>query len=152
MNLMLKVYDTMMPEFIELARLLDRELEQRTGESQDLFSPASSLQGLHDLVLAWRGRDPVGCAALRELSAGVWEVKRVFVLPEYRGGGISRQIMERLEQLATEKGAKRLVLETSNAIPEAVALYTNMAYRIISNFGPYEGRETSLCFGKDLPA
>src|SRR4051812_28633642 len=46
---------------------------------------------------------PVACGALRELAPGMAEVKRMYVVPECRGRGLSRQILARLEELAAER-------------------------------------------------
>jgi len=58
---------------------------------------------------------PVGMGALKDHGQGLGEVKRMFTLPEVRGKRVGSQILQRIEQLAGEKGILRLVLETGEA-------------------------------------
>ncbi len=57
----------------------------------------------------------IGMASLKDHGNGLGEVKRMFTLPEVRGQRVGSQLLERLEQLAHEKGISRLVLETGEA-------------------------------------
>jgi putative acetyltransferase len=57
----------------------------------------------------------VGCGALRVHGPGLAEVKRMYTLPEVRGQGVARALLERIEALARERGIERLALETGNA-------------------------------------
>ncbi|MEW9808438.1 GNAT family N-acetyltransferase [Mesorhizobium marinum] len=57
----------------------------------------------------------VGMASLKDHGGGLGEVKRMFTLPEVRGQRVGSMLLERLEQLAREKGLSRLVLETGEA-------------------------------------
>ena len=60
-------------------------------------------------------RAPVGMGALKDHGGGVGEVKRMFTAPAVRGQRVGSQLLRRIEQLATEKGMRRLVLETGEA-------------------------------------
>ena len=84
------------------------------------------------------------CGALQQLGDGVGEVKRMYVLPEHRGRGLSRLI------LAAGQGLHTLRLETAPYLPAAVGLYTSSGYYEIPPFGQYEGHPTSVCFEKKL--
>lgn len=57
----------------------------------------------------------VGMASLKDHGGGLGEVKRMFTLPAVRGQRVGSQLLQRLEQLAREKGISRLVLETGEA-------------------------------------
>lgn len=58
---------------------------------------------------------PVGMGALKDHGDRLGEVKRMYTLPAVRGQRVGRQILERIERLAREKGISRLVLETGEA-------------------------------------
>ncbi|MFT4228799.1 MAG: GNAT family N-acetyltransferase [Microbacterium sp.] len=92
---------------------------------------------------------PVGHAALRRLGDDL-EVKRVFVDPAARGTGASRALMVELENIGRAAGASRLILQTGDRQPEAVALYTGIGYSPIPIFPPYTPYAFSLCFEKRL--
>jgi ribosomal protein S18 acetylase RimI-like enzyme len=79
----------------------------------------------------------LGCGALRELGDGVAEVKRMYVVPEARGRGVSKAVLRGLEVAARERGWTTLRLETGPRQPEAVGLYTGVGYREIGAFGAY---------------
>ena len=50
--------------------------------------------------------------ALKVHSAELAEVKRMYTLPETRGQGVGRQLLDAIEQLARDKGIAVLKLET----------------------------------------
>ena len=103
--------------------------------------------------VAWRGWQPLGCGALRLLGEGVGEVKRMYVVPEARGHGLGGRILARIEQLAADLGLQRLILETGNRQPEALALYRRTGWHPIPCYRPYDDDDVSVCLGKacDLP-
>jgi DNA-binding MarR family transcriptional regulator/ribosomal protein S18 acetylase RimI-like enzyme len=82
---------------------------------------------------------PVGCGALRRLSPGVGEIKRMWVAPQARGLGLSRRLLAALEEQARGLGFERVRLDTNRALTEAQALYRSAGYRAIERFNdnPY---------------
>lgn len=93
---------------------------------------------------------PVGHAALRRLGND-WEIKRVVVDATRRGAGIAGQLMAAVEAVAAQRGADRVILQTGDRQPEAVALYTRLGYLPIPIYPPYSGLVPfSLCFEKSL--
>lgn len=95
----------------------------------------------------------VGHAALRELGgdfADSLEVKRVYVAPEARGSGVSRLLMAELERIGAARGARRLILQTGDRQPEAVALYERIGYTRIPIYPPYLEISFSQCFEKQI--
>ena len=59
-----------------------------------------------------------GCAAM---------IGRVVVLPEYRGAGLGRMVVEEAERWLREDGYKRVVVESRDV---ATGFYEKMGYRI----------------------
>ena len=57
----------------------------------------------------------VGMASLKDHGDGLGEVKRMYTLPAVRGQRIGSRLLQRIEQLAQDKGMSRLVLETGEA-------------------------------------
>ncbi|WP_309979884.1 GNAT family N-acetyltransferase [Arthrobacter oryzae] len=93
---------------------------------------------------------PVAHAALRSLN-GEWEVKRVVVLESQRGRGIASMLMGEVEAIAARGGAARVVLQTGDQQPEAVALYSKLGYTRIPVYEPYASAiPFSYCFEKRL--
>ncbi|MEU5091833.1 GNAT family N-acetyltransferase [Streptomyces sp. NPDC021356] len=78
------------------------------------------------------------------------ELKRMFVVESMRGRGLARRILAALEDDAREAGRVRMVLETGDQQPEAIALYTSSGYEPCAKFGYYREYESSLCYAKAL--
>lgn len=94
----------------------------------------------------------VGCGALQPTGeAGVGELKRMFVIPQFRGRGIASVVLGSLEALAVELGYTTLRLATGDRQPEAIALYEKRGYRRIEPYGKYVNDPWSLCYDKPLP-
>lgn len=81
------------------------------------------------------------------------ELKRMYVIPEARGLGLARLILGVLETDARESGRTRMVLETGNQQPEAIALYLSSGYTMTAEsekFGHYRSYDSSRCMTKPL--
>ncbi|UQI46872.1 GNAT family N-acetyltransferase [Streptomyces sp. HU2014] len=94
----------------------------------------------------------VGCGGLRDLGAGIGEVKRMYVAPAARGSGAAGRILRAMEEWARERGWTSLRMETGVRQPDAVRFYLRSGYERIPNFGPYEGVRNSMCFERSLVA
>jgi GNAT superfamily N-acetyltransferase len=138
------------PNFQELVKLLDLELQERDGEEHLFYAALNKTNTLNYIVVAYVQGEPIGCGALRAYSNDVMEVKRMFVPLHKRGQGIASYVLSALEIWCRELGIKKCVLETGKNQPEAIALYKKNLYTIIPNFGKYEGVENSVCFEKEL--
>jgi putative acetyltransferase len=93
----------------------------------------------------------VGCGALRFIDDDTVELKRMFVVPEWRGLGFSRAILGELEREAAGLGAKRVCLETGIRQTAAIALYEKSGFSRAALFGDYVNSPlTSLCMEKIL--
>jgi GNAT superfamily N-acetyltransferase len=102
-------------------------------------------------LVAFNGEgEPVGCGGWRAHGDEDAEMKRVYVRPTARRQGLARLIVAELEASAAASGRKRLVLETGNEQPEAIALYEELGYRPVEPFGYYACTPGSLHLGKDL--
>ena len=69
-----------------------------------------------------------GCIALRKLSDGKGEVKRLYIRPEYRGNGIATALVERIIEDARNIGYKELYLDTLPELESAVRLYKSFGF------------------------
>lgn len=104
-------------------------------------------------VLVRLDGEAVACGSLRAAPAygeGWGELKRMFVRPAARGRGLSRLVLRELETIATERGLRRLILETGVRQPEAIALYRSAGYRRIPRYGPYVDEPSSVCYARWL--
>ena len=102
------------------------------------------------VVVAYDGDIAVGCGAFKVYQGDTAEIKRMFVLPEYRGYGIGLKILNEIELWATESDFTAYVLETGKKQPEAIRLYQKAGYVIIKSYGQYKNVENSVCMRKSL--
>ena len=93
--------------------------------------------------------DPAGCAGWRRHGDDA-ELKRMFTLTAARGRGVGRRVLAAIEDSARAAGCRRVILETGDRQPEAIALYRAAGYRRIPDFGYYAGAEGMRSFAKDL--
>jgi GNAT superfamily N-acetyltransferase len=77
---------------------------------------------------------PVAGGAIRRLSEGVVEIKRMFVRPEYRGRGVAAELLAALEQAAVDFGYTVARLDTGPQQPHAQRLYERSGYIAIDDY------------------
>jgi len=78
------------------------------------------------------------------------EIKNLFVDPKCRGRGVSKIIMNALEDYLIEKRINRCRLETGVSQPESIGLYRGLGYRDCSAYGDYADDPLSVFMEKEL--
>ena len=139
-------------DFILLCHELDKFLNELVGgeENRAKYIQYNKVDDIHDVVIAYDNDIPVGSASFKKYDDENAEVKRVFVKKEYRGQGISNELMKMLEQRAREKGFKYFILESGEPLISAMALYRKIGYKVIPNYGQYVDMKDSVCMKKEL--
>lgn len=154
--------DWLDPRAVGLRRAMDADMAERYGTSGGPAEPVE-FTAKRARALSVRAADvratllavlpdgtPVGHVALRRLGPD-WEIKRLIVSPLVRRAGIARALLAEVESLASRDGAPRVILQTGDKQPEAVALYERSGYSPIPIYEPYpETMPFSLCFEKPL--
>jgi len=103
----------------------DRELRELPG---DYVPPKGRL------FLAYDAERVAGCGALRDLGDHVCEMKRLYVVPEFRGKRVGRMVAEALIAAAREIGYRAMRLDTLPAMLEAQSLYHALGFREIAPY------------------
>ena len=138
-----------------------RLLDALDGHLNALYPPEANFlliaeddvaAGRGTFLVARAGSEAVGCGAVRRLDRATAEVKRMYVVPAWRGRGVGWRILAALEAWAVAAGAERLVLETGDLQPEAVRLYRQSGFVPVPCFGEYADAPASVCYEKRLPA
>lgn len=80
---------------------------------------------------------PIGCIAYRKKADGIGEVKRLYIKAEYRGNGISKELLKTVESYAKEQGCHTLFLDTRITLEPAVSLYRAFGFNIVFQQGLY---------------
>jgi putative acetyltransferase len=93
----------------------------------------------------------VGMGALKAHGRELGEVKRMFTVPEVRGQRVGRQLLDRIVELARERGMAKVMLETGTGegMAEAHRLYTRYGFVTRGPFLDYPDSEWSAFF--ELP-
>ena len=139
------------PEIVELFRQLDSYCAALYPVESNHFVDVESLCGPDfRFFVARRGREALGCGALRVDREGYGEVKRMFVLPSARGLKLGRRLLARLEAQARHDGLTALRLETGTRQPEALGLYRAAGFTERGPFGDYREDPWSVFMEKSL--
>lgn len=138
------------PDFVKLVNLLDADLKLRDGDDHEFYHQFNAITNIRNCVLSYDEDIAVGCGGIKSFDKHTMEIKRMYVLPEHRQKQIAIKILSELEEWTTELNKSRCVLETGHHQPEAIALYKKCRYKIIVNYGQYQGIENSICFEKQL--
>ncbi|MFF3861708.1 GNAT family N-acetyltransferase [Streptomyces sp. NPDC002209] len=148
------------PDAVKLNDQVQLEYQARYGGEGDvtpldpaMFAPPSGLyllaydaSGTPMASGGWRSQDEND----EGYADGDAELKRMYVVPEARGLGLARRILAELEADARAAGRTRMVLETGDQQPEAIALYLSSGYTPSAKFGHYRHYDSSRCMAKPL--
>ncbi len=137
-------------DFQYLVSLLDKELSIRDGDEHAFYTQFNKIANIRNVVIFYVDEKAVGAGGFKEYHPGEVEIKRMFVLPEYRGKGIAFQILQELEKWAGELNYSECILETGKKQPEAISLYQKAGYKLIKNYGQYENILNSVCMSKSI--
>jgi DNA-binding MarR family transcriptional regulator/GNAT superfamily N-acetyltransferase len=85
------------------------------------------------VVVYLRG-EAIGCGAVKHHPGAVTDVKRMWLAESARGLGLGRRLLGHLEGLAREHGSAEVRMETSDVLPEAIALYRSAGYAEVAPF------------------
>ncbi|WP_395077082.1 GNAT family N-acetyltransferase [Flavobacterium sp.] len=136
------------PDFQTLIIELDRLLKITDGDDHDFYSQYNETENIKNVLIFYDNQKPVGCGAFKAYDVNTAEIKRMYVLPEYRGKGIAPKILNELEVWSKELNYKKCILETGIKLQSAIALYLKSGYKITDNYGQYEDVENSICMKK----
>lgn len=77
----------------------------------------------------------VGCVGLRPLPAdGICEMKRLFIIPEARGGGLGRRMVEAILNEGACIGYREMRLDTLPSMAEALAMYGRLGFQRVEAY------------------
>jgi len=121
---------------------IDLDEEIAKGPPADLAPPNGML------LLARVDGEPAGLGGVRHLDTGIAEVKSMYVAPAFRGSGLGRRILTRLDGIALEHGCQAVRLDTSDYLTPAVGLYRSAGYRQVPAYN--ENPKADLWFERPL--
>jgi putative acetyltransferase len=129
----MEVVEATAPLQLDSIKALFREYGATLGDHICAVGFATEVDSLPSgyavLLLAFDGREPVGCVALRDLNDGVCELKRLYVKPDARRSGAGSLLIAELLAHARRLNYRRLILETMEEWASAVRLYETAGLR-----------------------
>ncbi|QKW07118.1 GNAT family N-acetyltransferase [Streptomyces sp. NA04227] len=149
------------PDAVKLNDRVQLEYQERYEDEGDVtpLDPGMFAPPLGLYLVAYEDGTPLATGGWRSqdendlgYADGDAEIKRMYVVPEARGRGLSRLLLAALEEDARSRGRVRMVLETGTLQPEAIGLYVSCGYEPCAKFGHYRFHELSLCYAKSLTA
>jgi carbonic anhydrase len=90
-----------------------------------------------DILLWSEGERVVACGALRELTHGVGEIRRVYVRADYRGGEFGGPFVRALIARARELGFETVRADTLPTMRGAIEFYQELGFHPVSAFWPH---------------
>ena len=142
-------YDS--PVAMALIEELQQEYVVRYGGRDDTpVDPAQFAAPAGAFLVMRVDGEVAGCVGLRRHDDRRVEVKRMFVRPAFRGRGLSRWLLARVEDQGRTLGYTRVLMETGLKQPEAMHLYETSGYQLIPGFGHYAQAPENRCYAKDL--
>ena len=94
--------------------------------------------------------EAVACGGIARYDEVTAEIRRMYVVPEARGRGLSRRVLAALEDEARALGYSFVRLETGNLQAAALGLYVSAGFGPIPRYGPFANDPKSVCFEKRL--
>ena len=68
------------------------------------------------------------CVELEKVASGAWMLQAIAILPEYRGKGFARQLLDEAARVASEAGTNRIALQAEEVNSVALRAYTRNGF------------------------
>ncbi|WP_145321172.1 GNAT family N-acetyltransferase [Paenibacillus xylanexedens] len=128
---------------IQVKALIAEHLQGMAADSPPESIHALNLDGLKKPEItfwcAWEGDDLLGCGAIKELDPEHAELKSMRTASAHLRKGVARNILAHIIEVATDRGYKRISLETGSMdsfIP-ARKLYEDFGFEYCGPFADY---------------
>ena len=118
---------------VERVRILLREYAAGLGidlSFQDFETELADPLAFYEAVLLADD----GCVALRRVDDPTCEMKRLYVRPSARAGGLGRRLVEAIVAEARERGYRLMLLDTLPSMTAARGLYASLGFREIEPY------------------
>ena len=122
---------------INLFSLHDDYMIDFLGDDKWFYTRYNEKENLENIWLIYYDDFPIGCIAYRKKGEGVGEVKRLYIVNEHRGKGISKKLLKTVECYAKEDGCNTLFLDTRITLEPAVSIYRSFGFDIVFQQGLY---------------
>lgn len=124
-----KYLDEVKELIIKYVQALNRDLsfQNLDAELANLKNKYSGNNG--KMLVALVAGKVVGCVGYHQYSSTCCEMKRLYVLPEYRNLKIGFYLVEKIIDLARKDGYQEMVLDTIKPLKRAISLYRKFGFQ-----------------------
>ena len=134
-------YECIRTLFLRYAASLDFDLGFQHFEDELEALPGDYAPPGGCLILAEETGKWAGCVALRSLEDDICEMKRLYVLPDFRGRGIGKILAQAVIHEARSRGYAKMRLDTVESMHAARTLYASLGFYPIGayRYNPIDG-------------
>ena len=129
---------------MHLFSLHDDYMMDFLGDDKCFYTRYSENENLENIWVIYSDGSPVGCIAYRKKDDAVGEVKRLYIVNEHCGKGLSKELLKTVERYAKEQGCHTLFLDTRITLEPAVSIYRSLGFNIVFQQGLYIQMEKIL--------
>jgi putative acetyltransferase len=114
--------------FREYVASLAEDISFQDFEAEFAGLPGKYARPTGVTLIARDGNEAAGVVAYRMVEPGVCEMKRLYIRPAFRGGGIARELANELIEDARQQGYRTMLLDTLASMGAARALYRDLGF------------------------
>ncbi len=107
---------------------LQSDLEATDADLKDIEANYTEAGGIFEVIEDGEGR-LLGTIGLFRVNEQSCELRKMYLVPEIRGRGFGKLMLERAVRHARTLGFKRIVLETASVLNEAIRLYIRFGFQ-----------------------
>ena len=112
------------------------------------LSAADFAPGQGEFFVGYIDDRPIAMGGWRKFDESAAEIKRMFVVADYRRMGFASQMLNHVEEAIKTAGFKKAILSTGAVQVAAIEMYLQNGYQRIEPFGYYQDPEDSRHYGK----
>lgn len=120
------VHRIMQAAFAEYAGVLNPP----SGANRETVADVEEAMAQGGAVLAWDGATVIGSGRFR-FETDFLYIGRLAVLPEHRGIGVGRAMVDFMERVALERQLAEIHLSVRMMLPQNLRFYQNMGYSVL---------------------
>lgn len=109
---------------------LDRDLDFQNIDDEFKYFQQKYAEPKGKLLVALNKENHViGCVAFHSFDKEKCEMKRLFVLPEYRSKKVGQLLVQHIIEDAQKAGYKEMILDTIQPLKSAIGLYRKFGFQ-----------------------
>jgi ribosomal protein S18 acetylase RimI-like enzyme len=82
-----------------------------------------------DFIMVETGSKLIGFGALNYIGNGIYEIKRMRIMPNWQGKGLGKTLLKRLTEIAIKRNAIKIILDTTVQQIAAQRLYEGFGFK-----------------------